>query len=71
MMAVEDDVVARVEQDCEMMLRGVGDEVEDDRGLLLEPLQLRDGICEVRAREDFRRMYAIAQLHASGPWKTT
>lgn len=49
----------------------VKDEVEDDRGPTLEPLQPRDEICEVRAQGDFHRPYAVDELHASYPWRTT
>jgi hypothetical protein len=47
------------------------DEVEEDRGLTLEHLQLHDAICEPHARGDFHPMYAVDHLYASGPWKTT
>jgi hypothetical protein len=70
-MAEEDGVVAGIEQDEDLVLQSVGDEVEDDRDLLLEPLQLHDVICELHARGDFRRVHAVDRLHASGPWKTT
>jgi len=69
-------VLARIEQEGEMQLLGVADdevkdEVEDDRGPTLEPLQPHDGICEERAQGDFHRLYAVDELHASGPWRTT
>ena len=59
-MADENEVLVRIERDGGTMLLGADDEVEhevmDDRGQPLEPLRLRDGICEVHVREGFRRI---------------
>lgn len=72
----EEEVLAQAEQEGEVRLLDVvddevKDEGEDDRGLTLEPLQPHGGIYEGRAQEEFHRLYAVDELHASCLWKTT